>query len=146
MHHTARLLLALPLAWLATAAHEAHATDYYHLLNVRYSSGLVKSFLGGPYSQKSWCEKQAQTVWDNVLTTCGSCRRELQECGEISKIPAYYLKTFQNEPIANPYVTVTPKGRIVFSGVTRDIALTECRHTASQFRANGLTNAQCISQ
>lgn len=139
-------LVVGPLVVFTAISLNARAADYYHLLNVRYPSGLVKTFLGGPYSRKSWCEKQAQTVWDNVLTTCGTCKKELQQCGEASVIPDSYLKTFRNEPIPSPYVTATPKGRIVFSGVRRDIALAECGHTAAEFRAHGFAEARCIGQ
>lgn len=145
--HFYRALLRLAFAIVA-ASSSGHtlAADFYHMLTVRYPSGLVKTFVGGPYSPQAWCEKQAQTVWDNVITTCGSCRKELQQCGEWSSMPPYYVKTFRNEPIAVPYVTAIPKGRILFSGVGSDAALAECRHTASQFRANGFPNSACISQ
>ena len=121
------------------------AADFYHVLSVRYEGGLVKNFLGGPYNGKAGCEKNAQAVWDNVITTCGSCTKEVIGCMESSAFPDLYKKTFRNEIIPNPYVAATQKGRIVYSGVGHATAFRECQHTATQFRTSGFPQAVCIS-
>lgn len=124
----------------------ARSADFYHIVTVRYDSGVVNYFLGGPYNGKSWCDKLAQTVWDNVVATCGKCRREFQSCVESSVLPEPYKRTFRSEPIANPYVAAMPKGRIIFAGVDKETAVRACQRAAAEFRANGYLQAVCIFQ
>jgi len=138
------VILSVLLVLIATPWQMVAAADFYHLVTVRYETGLVKYFLGGPYTGKSSCEKLAQTVWDNVATTCGTCKREFQACYESSVFPVVYKRTFRNELIPNPYVSATPKGRIIFAGVSRAAAIEECQHTATQFRASGFGQAACL--
>lgn len=59
------------------AISSAIAEDYFAMLDVRCDTGLKKTFLGGPYKDKPFCEKNNKTVWDNVQPVCGNCKREL---------------------------------------------------------------------
>lgn len=119
-------------------------SSFISFLAVRYEHGLVKYFLGGPYPGKSTCDKLGQAVWDNVVATCGTCKRELQACFQESAVSDVYLRAFRNEVIPIPYVTGIPNARVIFAGLDRENVIRECRHTASQFRASGYASAACV--
>ena len=38
------------------------ASDFFSLLDVRYETGLKKTFISGPFNGKAWCEKLTARV------------------------------------------------------------------------------------
>lgn len=138
------LFAVLLLTIIGIAQSNASSADFYHIVIVRFDNGIVNYVLGGPYNGKNWCEKNAQAVWDNVVTSCGQCKREFQGCSEASALPDPYKRTFRNEPIWLPYVVAMPKGRILIAGVDKETAVRACQNAAAQFRVNGYKQAVCI--
>lgn len=126
------------------ATSPAIAEDYFAMLDVRYDTGLKKTFLGGPYKDKPFCEKNNQTVWDNVQPVCGNCKRELQICGKWSELNDPLRKVMRGEPAPHFYVSATPKNKIIFSGASRAVVEEECELNARMFRENGYATARCI--
>lgn len=122
----------------------AVAEDYFAMLDVRYESGLKKTFLGGPYKDKQFCEKNNQIVWDNVRPVCGGCQREIQLCGSWSQLNDPLRKVMHGEMTMLVYVSATPKNKIIFSGASRKVVEEECELSAKTFRENGYSAARCI--
>lgn len=134
------VLSLLVILWSGTL----QASDYYSLLDVRYEMGLKKTFLGGPFRGKSFCEELNQIVWDNVRPGCGSCRKEAQYCDKWSQLNEPYLRVMNRQAAPFIYAIVGPKNRIVFSGAARAVVERECEWTARNFRANGYPDARCV--
>jgi hypothetical protein len=122
----------------------AHAADYFAWLNVRYPNRAVKTFLQGPYPSKARCDLHNQTTWDNVITSCGSCAAEVQQCGRMEDLPEMYRKVLRQEPAAFPYVVATRQGRIFMSGVSAAFALEECQRMEAAFKRELYAEARCI--
>lgn len=120
------------------------ASEFFSLLDVRYETGLKKTFLGGPFNGKAWCEKLNQNTWDGVQLVCGNCRKEAQFCAEWSQFTEPYKGVFKGARSPFVYVIVTRKNRIIVSGASRPAVVHECEATAQKFRASGYPNAQCV--
>lgn len=138
-----RLVLAatfLAFSWTSTS----HAADYFSLLDVRYQTGLTKTFLGGPFGTKRLCEELNQTVWNNVQPSCVNCKKEAQLCFAWSQLNEPYQRVLKGQPAPFVYAIGAPKHRIIFSGATRTVVEQECEWTAANFRANGYPDARCV--
>ena len=137
-----RLLLIIISTWLATVP--AYAVDYFSLLDVRYETGIKKTFLAGPFGTRPFCEKLNQNVWDNVQPVCGNCKRETQMCGEWAQLNEPFLAVLGGRKAPFVYVLATKKNRIILSGASRAIVEVECEATAKQFQLGGYPDARCV--
>jgi hypothetical protein len=131
---------ALAISWPGTSL----AADYFSLLDVRYETGLKKTFLGGPFSSRNLCDELNHSVWDNVQPTCGNCKKEVQFCAAWSELNEPYQKVLKGQPAPFVYAIAAKKHRIIFSASTRVIVERECEWTAANFRANGYPDARCV--
>lgn len=134
------VVTALAILWPGAS----RAADYFSLLDVRYDTGLKKTFLGGPFSSKGFCEELNQSVWDNVQPGCGNCKKEVQFCARWSQLNEPYKKVLKGEAAPFVYSITAKKHRIIFSGSTRTVVERECEWTAQNFRANGYPDARCV--
>lgn len=122
----------------------AYAADYFSVLDVRYENGMKKTFLGGPYTTKAWCEKMNQNTWDHIQPACGNCAKEINMCADSSALSEPFRKVMNGEPAPVAYVKATAKGRIVLSGANKANIDKECEDTALSFRSNGYPDARCV--
>lgn len=130
------------LLWLLSF--NAYAADYFALLDVRYATGIKKTFIGGPYSSKAQCNKLNQVVWDNVQPTCGNCKNEMQVCSDMSVLNEPLRKVLAGEKTALTYVNATEKGKIILSAASASVIAQECEDSAKKFRLNGYKKASCV--
>lgn len=135
-------LVVTSLAILWSGA--SHAADYFSLLDVRYETGLKKTFLGGPFSGKRFCEELNQTVWDHAQPACGNCKKEVQFCAPWSQLNEPYQRVLKGQAAPFVYVITATKHRIIFSGSTKAVIERECEWTAQNFRAGGYPEARCV--
>lgn len=132
--------LLLTISW----SNNSIASDFFSLLDVRYETGLKKTFLAGPFNGKAWCEKLNQNTWDSVQPVCGNCKKEMQFCAEWSQLKEPYQRVFNGERSPFVYVIATKKNRIIFSGASRSAVEQECEATAQNLRASGYADARCV--
>ena len=135
--------VAVSVACLVSAFN-AHAQDYFSLLDVRYEAGMKKSFLGGPYRGKSHCDKVNQNTWDHIQPVCGNCTKETQACAPWADLTGPLLAVMQNQPTTIIYIDAMPKSRIILSGANRTTLLQECETSAKLFREAGYSTARCV--
>lgn len=138
-----QLLLALVI-WSSLIGATARAADFFSLLDVRYETGVKKTFLGGPFNGKAFCEKLNQNVWDSVQPVCGNCKRETQLCGEWAQLNEPFRAVVDGRKAPFVYVLATKKNRIIISGESRAIVEEECESTARQFQLGGYPEARCV--
>jgi hypothetical protein len=124
--------------------HAVYAADYFSILDVQYENGIKKTFLGGPYSGKAWCEKMNKNTWDHIQPVCGNCSKEISMCSDSSALNEPFRKVMNGEPAPMIYVKATAKGRIVLSGANKVVIEKECKDMALSFQLNGYPDAQCV--
>lgn len=121
------------------------SSQRYGWLEVRFETGLKKTFLAGPYAGDEACKKNMQKVWDSLEPTCEACKRELQMCVSWTTLTKPFQDVMKRERSEYvKYVIATDKHRIIISGASKTAVETECERSAEVFRSNGYPDAVCV--
>lgn len=120
------------------------ANQYFSWLSAEYQNGAVKTFLQGPFESKSFCNELNQITWNNTYTSCGNCKKTEFYCADIKTLQEGYKKILSGKESFTPYVYASKKAKIFFSGISKSVAIDECKRLANVFKENLDKNARCI--